>query len=322
MPFGMLTNPRRLIGIVLFLVFGILPGCNNHQGFVSQKEVLVAELPSQAEKITTIEALPTEGISDADEVEIINTPRPEPLFWQENPVVPVISDRARQIYKDGLKLGNNPNAFSKVGDCESRTTWFLSDFDLGPKYYSLGDYENLDQVIEKFRGSFNRLSMVAKPGFTAASVMVPIWADKEQCLKNEHPLACEYRIHRPSIAFIMLGTNDVYRIEGFEDNLRRVVDYSIEMGVVPILATKADNLEGDHYINFVIAELAYEYNVPLWNFWTAVQPLPNHGLQADAAHLSWAPNYFDDPKNMQRAWPVRNLTALQVLDVVLKGVSQ
>ncbi len=322
MPFIVLANPRWLIGLLLISASGILTSCNSQQGFISQKEVLAAELPLQTGIMATIETQPTKEFVETAEVVIVSTPRPTPTFWQEMPVIPVISERAQQIYQEGLNLGNNPNAFSKVGDCESRTTWFLSDFDLGPQYYSLGDYKHLDQVIANYQGSFNRLSMVAKPGFTAASVMVPLWADKEQCLKNEHPLACEYRIHRPSIAFIMLGTNDVYRIESFEDNLRRVIEYSIDAGVVPILATKADNLEGDHYINAVIAELAYEYNVPLWNFWAAVQPLPNHGLQEDAAHLTWSPNDFSDPKTMLRAWPVRNLTALQVLEAVWKAVSR
>ncbi|NPV76017.1 MAG: SGNH/GDSL hydrolase family protein [Anaerolineae bacterium] len=322
MSFIVLAHPRRLIGILLICASGILTGCNTQQGFMTQKEVSAAELPLQTGITATIDVGPTGEFVETAEVLVTSTPRPTPIFWQEMPVIPIISNRARQIYQEGLDLGNNPNAFSKVGDCESRTTWFLSDFDLGPQYYSLGEYEHLYQVIENYRGSFNRLSMVAKPGFNAASVMVPLWADKEQCLKNEHPLACEYRIHRPSIAFIMLGTNDVYRIESFEDNLRKVIEYSIDAGVVPILTTKADNLEGDHYINAVIAELAYEYDVPLWNFWAAVQSLPNHGLQEDRAHLTWTPNNFSDPKTMLRAWPVRNLTALQVLEAFWEAVSR
>ncbi len=68
---------------------------------------------------------------------------------------------------------------------------------------------------------------------------------------------------------------------------------------MPILATKADNLEGDQAINATIARLAYEYDLPLWNFWLAVQPLPDHGLQPDGSHLTWAGPYFDDPVRMR-----------------------
>ena len=104
----------------------------------------------------------------------------------------------------------------------------------------------------------------------------------------------------------------------YEKNLWQVVEYALSL---TILATKADNLEGDHAINATIARLAYEYDIPLWNFWLAVQPLPDHGLQPDGSHLTWAGPYFDDPIRMQAAWPWRNLTALQVLDVVWRGVT-
>jgi len=92
-------------------------------------------------------------------------------------------------------------------------------------------------------------------------------------------LACEARLHKPAIAFILLGTNDASHPEVFEADVRQILDYLIEQGIVPILATKADDFEGDYSINATIARLAYEYDLPLWNFWLAVQPLPDHGLQ-------------------------------------------
>ena len=49
-------------------------------------------------------------------------------------------------------------------------------------------------------------------------------------------------------------------------------------GVVPILATKADNRELDDRINRDMSLLAAEYDLPLWNFWAAVSDLPNRGL--------------------------------------------
>ncbi len=83
-----------------------------------------------------------------------------------------------------------------------------------------------------------------------------------------------------------------------------------------MLSTKADNAEGDHSINAIVAKVAYDYDLPLWNFWLVVQPLPNHGLQSDGVHLTYAGNIFNDPVRMKSAWPWRNLTALQVLDAV------
>jgi hypothetical protein len=52
----------------------------------------------------------------------------------------------------------------------------------------------------------------------------------------------------------------------------------IENGVVPILATKADNRELDHRVNRDMALLASEFNLPLWNFWASLNDLPNRGL--------------------------------------------
>lgn len=241
--------------------------------------------------------------------------------WKELPVIPTVSQTAREIYAQGQSLGRQPQAFSKVGDCESRTVWFLGDFDLGPQYYNLGPYAALQDTVDYYQGSFGRLSQVARPGFTVASMLSPLWADRKECEPNESPLACEYRQHNPALALISVGTNDVARPDGFEKNLREVIEQTIEAGIVPVLATKADNLEGNHHLNATIARLALEYDLPLWNFWRAVQDLPGQGLQEDRAHLTWSPNDYADPANLKRAWPVRNLTALQVLDALRQELS-
>jgi hypothetical protein len=246
--------------------------------------------------------------------------RLSPDRWKDWPVVPEISNRAVQIYQDGVSQGNNPRAFSKIGDCETITEWFLADFDRGSGHYVLGPYSQLQTVIDTYSGSYGRLGVAAKRGFTAASVLNTYWRDADLCNKNETPLDCEIRLNKPAFALIMLGTNDVARPERFEKNLRAVIDETIRLGVLPVLMTKADNLEGDNSLNLTTARLAYEYDIPLWNFWKAVQTLPSKGLQQDQSHLTFAPNDFSDPENMKRAWPVRNLTALEVLDAIRQAV--
>lgn len=252
------------------------------------------------------------------------TPRPTlgPEDWKYLPVIPEISSTATQIYQHGVARGNNPRAFSKIGDCGSTPAWFLGDFDRGPKYYTLGQYTDLEQVIGVFQGSYSRTSLAAKSGFNASSIFSPLWSDPEQCQPGEAPLACEYRIHRPSIAFIMLGSNDVYHPDDFEPQMRQIIELSIGQGIIPILSTKADNLEGDGSINATIARLAQEYDIPLWNYWRAVQDLPDQGLQEDGVHITWASNQFDNPYNMSRGWPIRNLNALQVLEAIWLAVSE
>lgn len=241
--------------------------------------------------------------------------------WKKLPIIPPISERMSAIYRRGLEMGNNPHAFSKIGDCGSTPAWFLGDFDRGERYYRLGEYEELRQVIQEFQGSFDRVSLAARSGFNASALFVPLWSDRTYCQPGEAPLTCEYRLHRPVIAFIMLGTNDVWHPQEFEPQMRKIIEYSLDLGVIPILSTKADNQEGDGSINATIARLAFEYEVPLWNFWAAVYPLPGHGLQEDQVHLTWGRNLFDDPQAMSKAWPVRNLTALQVLDAVWRTVT-
>ena len=157
-------------------------------------------------------------------------------------------------------------------------------------------------------------------GFTAAAVLNTYWRDAKVCEKNETPLGCEIRVNQPAFALVMLGTNDVVHPDRYERNLRAVIEAILERGVLPVLMTKADNLEGDFSLNLTTARLAFEYDIPLWNFWRAVQGIPSNGLQEDQSHLTFAPNDFSDPENMQRAWPVRNLTALEVLDAIRQAV--
>jgi hypothetical protein len=278
-----------------------------------------------SEDQSTPNPTPTDGeystavATDAPTTLLPDTPTPGPDDWKDSPVIPEISNRSREIFQQGLKLGNNPSHFSKIGDSETFTSWFLMPFDRNPANYRLGDYTYLQDVIDHFSGSYARRSVAARQGFNASSVFAPLWADPEVCEAGETPLACEFRIHQPAYVFVLLGTNDVHHLDTFEEQMRLIIEFSIEAGVLPILGTKADNLEGDGSVNRTLHALALEYEIPLWNFWAAVQDLPQAGLDSDQAHLTFGYNHFDDPLAMQNAWPVRNLTALQVLDAVWQG---
>ena len=234
--------------------------------------------------------------------------------WQNLPVIPEIGEHAREILEKGILAGNDPHAFSKVGDCDTSTTWYLSDYDNDQVYYDLGNYESLRPVINYYAGSFGRTSLVAKPGFSAASVLSTFWTDYSVCEAGELPLECEFRIHNPAVVLISLGTNDGYNPPVFKDNLRAIIDICLEQNRLPILMLKADNVEGNYSINQDIADLAAEYDLPVWNFWAAIQHLQNHGLQEDGIHLTYYSNYFSDSRVWETAWAYRNLTALQVLE--------
>ena len=242
--------------------------------------------------------------------------------WQNYPVIPEFSDRAREILRAGIAAGNDPHAFSKVGDCDTSTSWYLSDYDRDQVYYSLGDHESLRPVLDFFKGSFIRLSLAATPGFSAASVLSAFWLNYEICSYDELPLTCEYRIHNPIAVLISLGTNDGYNPPVFKDNMRQIIEETLKQDRLPILMLKADNVEGNFSINQDIADLAEEYELPVWNFWAAIQHLPDHGLQEDGIHLTFYSNYFSDPHCWDTAWAYRNLTALQVLEKLQFEIEQ
>lgn len=255
-----------------------------------------------------------------------------PEEWQEWPVLPLLSARARALYQAGLRQGNNPRAFSKIGDCQNINSHFLAAFD-DPRLHKLGpQFENLRPAIQQFSGMFKRESAAVRNGFNVAAVLSPIQADPAVCKAGETPVTCELRLNQPSFVLISMETWWAKKpAQEYEIYMRQILDLVIAARAVPILATKADNLEGDSSINATLARLAYEYDMPLWNFWKAVQPLPNAGLTEDSYHLSHDSQRPDDPLFYQRlsepkawdyGWTVRNVTALQALDAVWRQAAQ
>lgn len=292
-------------------------------------EVAAEEVPTEEAGESTLQEEPTK--EPTFEPSLTPDVRLDPEDWRNWPVVPKISAHAIDLYQQAIAGGADPTHFSKIGDCQNVTSYFLADFDRGR--YRLGEEnEYLQEAIDYYAGSWKRESLAVQGGFNVASVMSPLRADPEVCQSDESPLDCEIRLNNPSIVIISMETwwnhDDPTKYEFY---MRHLLDKVIEFGVLPILATKADNLEGDHTINRSIAQLAYEYDIPMWNFWAVTDPLPNHGLMEttvidgetvdDNFHLTVGlGNYFDDPDNTVAAWPLRNLTALQTINAVYQAV--
>lgn len=235
-----------------------------------------------------------------------------PEDWQNWPVIPEVTTTAREIYRQGLALGNDAHAFSKIGDCQNVKQSFLGFFDHPDQYALMSGIDDMQDTIDQFHGHFDRDGEATKYGFNAAAVLSPLWANPDICLPDETPLECELRITRPTFALISLEfwfegrTADVY-----ERYMRQIIEYTMAQGVVPILATKADNIEQDHSLNLTTARLAYEYDLPLWNWWAAAQQLSDFGMDKyrnDGFHIS------------VNAWNVRSKTFLQTLDHLWKGL--
>ncbi len=251
-------------------------------------------------------------------------------------IVTGITARSRQILLDGLAKGNLPNVFTRVGDSITVAGQFLTQ--IGNGNYNLGEYSRYAPVIQYFSGPngrgynpFDSPLLAAGNGWSTLDVLDPGHADAALCRPGETPLRCEYRLVRPAVALIMLGTNDAGGVatETYAANMRRIVEISIEMGVIPVLSTLPPkpvdvfNAARVDEFNRVIVGVARAYDIPLWNYWQALQSLPNRGISDDGVHPSTPPDNLNchfDAEHLNYGFPVRNLTALQVLDQLWRQV--
>jgi len=235
------------------------------------------------------------------------------IDWQDLPILPEVSQHVIGIFKQGQTQGRDPHSFSVIGDCQAINFVFMGP--LGRGELQPGSTESyLYDAIHQFKDSFNRESVSARGGFTAASILSPIQADPHYCKPGETPLSCEVRVNNPAYAFITLETwLDPSTIARYETYLRQILDYLLAHGIVPILMTKADSAEmhnGTHVINPAIARVASDYDVPLINFWRSAQYLPNYGIDPnrEGFHLS------------QAGYDLKNILALRTLYKVWKTV--
>lgn len=195
--------------------------------------------------------------------------------WKNLPILPPVDESVRAIYEYGQTLGNDPHAFSIFGDCQSRPDEFFGVFETDSAYVESLSPE-LQETVAYFHGSFNRESPTSKDGTTPGSLLWTQWHNGDfGCSFAETPVECELRTHHPSFVIIQVGTHFESRNTEY---LRKIILQLMDAGVVPILATKADNREKDERINRDMSKLAAEYDLPLWNFWAAVSDLPNRGL--------------------------------------------
>jgi hypothetical protein len=241
-------------------------------------------------------------------------PKRNPVNWKTWSVIPdVIDPSLQKVYERGLRLGNDPRAFSIFGDCQARPGEFFGVFETDPELVESLSPE-LQELFNNFEGSFYRESPTAQDGTTPGSLLWTQWHRGEYgCTFAETPVECELRIHRPSFVIIQIGTHFESRNTEY---LRRVILQLLDEGVVPILATKADNREKDERINRDMAMLAAEYDLPLWNFWAAVSDLPNRGLYTRDDRPLQGPIYLTE-----EAAEIHRMTGLAALNAVWRAIA-
>jgi hypothetical protein len=232
-----------------------------------------------------------------------------------------VQENVREIYAQGQLRGRNVSAFSKLGDSLIATPSFFTQFDAG--VYNLGPYEYLQPAIDYFAGSYERYGVALRPGLHAWGVFDPLWTNKDWCQPNETMIACEFRLNNPGVLLILLGTNDSGSPGNFAHNIRKVVEFCIENGVIPVLVTKADRFEGpENTNNNLLREIAGEYSIPLWDYDLVAGTMPGRGLQEDQVHLTvFVENDYTMEEAFETGHGVHNLTGLMMLDAIRQAVT-
>jgi pSer/pThr/pTyr-binding forkhead associated (FHA) protein/lysophospholipase L1-like esterase len=256
-------------------------------------------------------------------------PPPGAILW---PIDAAMKEHLRQIMQEGQARGMRISVFAKVGDSISESMAFLNDYCCG--WYDLGPSKELEDVIQYFAAthvdeleaqtnpyhtSFDRMSLVAVSGAQASFALEG---------GDGSALMQEINAIKPGLAIIMFGTNEALAGEDvatYKDNLKQIVAVLKKEGIIPILSTIPDLVppaEGGERIpafNQAVKEVALEEQVPLMDYWQALQPLPNKGLDADGIH----PNVFMvgeeyhssdlTEEALQYGYNVRNKLALEML---------
>ena len=247
-----------------------------------------------------------------------------------------LTGTSRQIFLQGQRMGNRAAVFSKVGDSLTVATYVLYPF--GWRTYDLYDYTYYQPGLDYWSAvlaresadSFGNISLAADNGWTTENILNPALADPAWCQAGESPLVCEYRVVKPSVALILIGTNDVANLSAgsYTANLSQIMDTSINMGVIPVLTTLPQRAGFEAQVqqfNQIIIETARRYDTPLIDYGAAMQPLPDRGLSSDGVHPSWPPGEYSEtarfsPQNLQYGYTIRNFTALQALDAIWRQV--
>lgn len=318
-----MMTPRKTFSLILIILAGtaLLSGCGPSVQATANTNT-PPPLPSATATIPVPTNTPTTTpIIETNEPESSPTPAPtelpqeaglDPEDWMNWPVLPVVTQHALEIYQLGQELGRNPQAFSIFGDCQSVPEEFLGLYELNEDSHNQLS-PNLQETVGYFAGSLNHDSPTVKPGTTTGALLWAEWHEGNYgCQLGESPVDCEIRNNNPAFVIIAVGTHYEGRNRYY---MELIIENLMEKGIVPILSTKADNREGDHRINLQIAQLAVDYNLPLWNFWATTSHLPDNGLEYHAGEEFLGRIYFNDEVK-----EIHRISALEVLDTMWRAL--
>lgn len=230
---------------------------------------------------------------------------------------------SRNLYREGIRQGNQTGVFAKVGDSITAEHFYL--YPVGEGHSVLGEYSHFSEIIAFYPTSYHRESVSAIGGITSYGLLDPNWNLPVECLPEENAVECEYRLVNPSIAIIMAGTNDAgtgVPVDDFEGRLERIVQITVERKIVPILSTIPPHQFVDVTpFNDAVIEVALRNRVPYMDYYGAMINLPNQGVREDGVHPSYPPHgntaSFVEG-DLQYGYNVRNVLTLYVLDYLYR----
>lgn len=240
----------------------------------------------------------------------------------------VMPARGRQLYQQAIKAGRDARLFTVAGD--SNSTWQRSIGRIAGGSFDLGAHRHLSVVVARFDPSFARVSLAVRGGIGAVDMFDPAKAPSPPCRPSEGLFACELRLSRASVVFIQLGTGDTFAWREFERNLQRLIDLALANNTLPVLVTKADDMESIqggasfNHINDVIRKLAREQQLPLVDFHAATRALPVVP-NPDLPHRPFTQNGLVDEWGYyfhlsEEGYALRVLSTLMLLDALTRGM--
>jgi lysophospholipase L1-like esterase len=247
-----------------------------------------------------------------------------------------ITGNLRFIYDHGQAMGNRADVFSKVGDSITAAPHTLHP--VGEGLTNLGAYTYLQSVIDVYgkslardHNAFANTSLAATSGWTTVDLLDPAQAPA-LCQWGENALDCEYRIVRPSIAFIMLGTNDVEHMTAalYRTNMEQIITHTLERGIIPVLTTIPPRPGYESSVssfNAALYDLSRAYSIPLIDYYASLINLPDFGLDIDHTHPNMPPLGYEGcadfrTPNLPFGYVMRNLTLLEGLYAVWEAVGE
>ena len=268
------------------------------------------------------------------------------------PVIPLIDasmqSHLQSVYRLGQLLGERPNVFMKVGDSNSTLTSYLDPFGSADYHPATADFFGFPpgaftSIVDYFRAtpidpaglnSFDHASAATYFGWSTTDLLTPGERGFSPWLNinvNDSPLQAEIDQTKPAIALVMIGTAEIQfqNPTQYQANITAIAQTLLSQGIIPVLSTLPEIEFADPTLpgrvsqyNQIIANVADELNIPLWNLWVGLAPLPSFGIGADHVHLTVSPD-GDSPTgaaDIVFGMNYRNLTALATLNKLVSIV--